>query len=160
MKGLFKYILIIAIFFSIGKMIANSEKSIFSKNNNRLKNNYYGNIISMIGFIFLFAKNFGINNFLFFALSSICVAISYCFHLMDYTGENFEGIIDVIFSGKKTIFFKKQTISLILAILVSGIISTTFFAPILKQNKKEVSPPVDMNTSVESQEPNFDNYFY
>lgn len=166
MRYFFIYLAIIAIFFITGRVIANTDKPIFkSKYNNRLINNYYGNIIASTGFIIICAKNFGITNFLFFAMIVIALLFSYFLHVMDYTGENFDGALKFIIYNDKRLVFQKQMFSLIIAILISGWISSTFLSPILiKNNYSSTTEPtnnqIDMNPSIEQYEENFDDYFY
>lgn len=185
--NVFTLLLIISAFFLIGKIIASSEKDIFKKFlknkkyynlTNRYVNNFYGNIISIFGFIFLSIYIFGIDSMIFFAASTISILFGYIMHICDSQGLSIDSSIKVFLSdnirNNKKMFFKDSILCVCAALITTGIICTKLIAPIIlpesitKENKKEEQEITEtFNNAIETnseKEENFykeiDKYFY
>lgn len=167
MKSLIIYTIIILIFIVIGQFIASYNKKFIKHNlntTNRMVNNYYGNLISTIGFFILCACIFGITNFMCFSIYSISIFIFYIIHVSQASGSSIDEILGEMIENKneKKYMFRKQTYIIIISLLITGFISTSIVAPIIfkeeviqKEIPEEIIPTMektDDKEKIEEQE--------
>lgn len=152
MENLLKFAILILIPFLIGKIIASMDKP-FIKNilkfkryeniTDRMINNYYGNLISMLGIDIFCAIIFGLDSMIFFAILSVSILTAYIFHIANATGVSLEEAIQFVLRGdyfrEKKLFFQTTTLCAIMSILVTGIIATIFLSPVLLKDINHIN---------------------
>lgn len=128
-------IIILIIPIIIGQVIAQKEDELFKLKQKDFKgitkiaiNNFYGNLISTIGFIIDFAIIFDIREMTFWCCTALIVFIAYVKHVRDATGESLDIVIlDIIKSerkNRKVMLFQYKTIALVFSIIITGGIMT------------------------------------
>lgn len=142
LEKLIIYVLIILVPFVFGKISATINKPFFKKYirfghhenaTDRMVNNYWGNMISVAGIIFLCSLLFGIKDMTVFAISAISIAAAYIIHVSDATGLSTDESISCILEGKNkpALQYMRGTLCFILAILITGVLNISFVSKML-----------------------------
>lgn len=155
MGNLIIYFIIVIIFFIIGQVIASYDKEFIKHNlqtTNRMINNYYGNLISSIGFFIIFADIFGINNIICFSSYALTILIFYILHVKQASGESVDIIVREMIENNPTkkYMFRRKTYIIILSLLISSFISTKFIAPVLIKEKVEKKEEIIITETTET----------
>lgn len=162
MQNLIIYILLVLIPFIIGKTIASTNKPLIKKIlkfkrykniTDRMINNYYGNLVSMVGINVFSALIFGIDSIIFFAILALTIFVSYIFNVSNSTGLSLDETISLVISGnifkEKTSFFKATTFCCIISIVLTGFIATSFISPYLLKDIKHMNASCENSSSSE-----------
>lgn len=138
---------IVLLFFGLGKLLSKSNKHIAKKHikgheraSDRMVNNYWGNMLSMAGFMLVCIVLFTPRSIVSFGAVAAAVCVGYVFHICDATGCSADDAISIIFQAKNetALQYFKGTMYFVCSVLITGIIATTVIEPIIFKEETTV----------------------
>lgn len=173
-RNIFVYIIIILTFWGLGKLVSIMNRPIFKKYIKSKKhenatdimvNNYWGNIISVLGCVIVGGILFGIDSFTFFAIFAMAIMIAFVFHISNATGYSIDDAITFILNSnnKSVLQYFKGTLCAIIALLVTGLISSNIIAPTILKEENNTNPVQEetnynMQQTTKDKESEFQDY--